>query len=79
MEHTTIDNVFAFIDDTPIKTIDVLELKSRITDLVQGEREKAIDEVFDFLKTKRDGRYMKVGLDDLEIRTYKEQMKGGAV
>ena len=77
MEHTTIESVFSFIDDTPIKTLDTLELKSRIKDMVQGEREKAIDEVFDFLKTKRDGRYMKVGLDDLEIRTYKEQMKGG--
>ena len=43
MEHTTIDNIFAFIDTLHIKTVDALELKSRITDLAQGEREKAID------------------------------------
>lgn len=40
-------------------------------------RNKAIDEVFDFLKTKRDKRYMKISLDDLEIREYKEQLKAG--
>ena len=39
---------------------------------------KAIDDVFDFLKTKRDKRYMKICLDDLEIRKYKEQLKAGA-
>ena len=36
MEHTTIESVFSFIDNTPIKTIDILELKSRIDDMVQG-------------------------------------------
>jgi len=39
---------------------------------------KAIDEVFDFLKTQRDKKSMKVNFDDLEIRKYKEQLKGGA-
>lgn len=37
---------------------------------------KAIDDVFDFLKTQRDKKYMKVNFDDLEIREYKEQLKG---
>jgi len=41
-------------------------------------RAKAIDEVFDFLKTQRDKKSMKVNFDDLEIRKYKDQMKGGA-
>lgn len=38
-------------------------------------RNKAIDDVFDYLKAKRDKRYMKICFDDLEIRQYKEQMK----
>lgn len=41
-------------------------------------RNKAIDDVFDFLKTQRDKKSMKVNFDDLEIRKYKEQLKGGA-
>ena len=40
-------------------------------------RSKAIDDVFDFLKTQRDKKYMKVKFDDLEIRQYKEQLKAG--
>lgn len=40
-------------------------------------RAKAIDEAFDFLKTQRDKRNMKVNFDDLEIRKYKEQLKEG--
>ena len=44
-EHTTIDNIFSFIDTLHIKTVDALELKSRIDDTVQGERAKAIDEL----------------------------------
>lgn len=42
-----------------------------------SDREIIIDEVFAFLKTKRDKKFMKVNLDDLEIRTYKEQLKEG--
>lgn len=38
-------------------------------------RAKAIDDVFEFLKSKRDNRYMNVNFDDLEIRKYKEQLK----
>lgn len=41
------------------------------------DREIIIDEVFDFLKTKRSINDLKVGLDDLEIRKYKEQLKAG--
>lgn len=41
-------------------------------------RAKAIDDVFEFLKNKRDKKHLKVNLDDLEIRIYKEQLKGGA-
>ena len=43
-KRTTIEEVFAFIDDAHIKTIDALELKSRIADMVKGERENAVDE-----------------------------------
>lgn len=49
---TTIEDVFSFIDDTHIKTIDTLELKSRIADMVQGEREKAINEFLHNAETK---------------------------
>lgn len=38
-------------------------------------RKKTIDDVFEFLKDNRDKKNMKVGLDDLEIRKYKEQLK----
>ena len=77
-EPFTLDEVFEFIDDTNIGKTDAHELKSRIADMVQAERNKAIDEVFDFLKTQRDKKSMKVNFDDLEIRKYKEQLKGGA-
>ena len=36
---------------------------------------KAIDDVFNFLKNHRDKKYMKVNLDDLDIRKYKEQLQ----
>ncbi len=45
--------------------------------LLAEERSKAIDDVFDLLKTKRDKRHMKICFDDLEIRKYKEQLKAG--
>lgn len=44
--------------------------------LLAEERNKAIDEVFNFLKTQRDKKSMKVNFDDLEIRKYKEILKG---
>ena len=40
-------------------------------------RNKAIDDVFDFLKTQRGEKYKRVNFDDLEIRKYKEQLKAG--
>lgn len=42
--------------------------------LIAKERAKAIDDVFDYLKTQRKGIYMRVDFDDLEIRQYKEQL-----
>lgn len=39
-------------------------------------RAKAYEKVFELLKSKRDKKTMKVNLDDLEIRKYKEQLKG---
>lgn len=46
--------------------------------LLAEERNKAIDDVFDFLKTQRKGIFMRVDFDDLEIRKYKEQLKAGS-
>ena len=42
-------------------------------------RAKAIDDVFDYLKTQRKGIYMRVDFDDLEIRQYKEKLKAGEI
>ena len=43
-------------------------------------RAKAIDEVFEFLKSKRDKKYLKIDFDDIDIKKYKmrlaEQLKG---
>lgn len=39
---------------------------------------KAVEDVFNFLKTKRDKKYMRLNLDDIEIKKYKEQLKEGA-
>ena len=82
MEHTTIESVFAFIDTLHIKTVDALELKSRIDDMVQGEREKAIDEFVD--KLYQDYVYDSICRDDIsfygfgnKIKSIAEQMKGG--
>lgn len=75
-EPLTLDEVFSFIDETNISKMDAHELKSRIADVVRGIRAKAIDDVFDFFKTQRDKKSMKVNFDDLEIRKYKEQLKG---
>ena len=43
-EPFTLDEVFSFIDDTNISKMDAHELKSRIVDMVQAERNKVIDE-----------------------------------
>ena len=49
-EPFTLDEVFDFIDDTNIGKADAHELKSRIADMVQAERDKAIDEFADKMK-----------------------------
>lgn len=46
--------------------------------LLAEERNKTIDDVFDYLKTQRKGIHMRVDFDDLEIRQYKEQLKADA-
>ena len=71
-EHTTIESVFSFIDDTPIKTIDVLELKSRIAEVVAKEKFKVIDEFADKMIIMMQGHRQ-------DIEQIAEQMKGGAV
>lgn len=43
-EPFTLEEVFDFIDDTSISKLDAHELKSRIVDVVQDTRNKAIDE-----------------------------------
>lgn len=43
----TIEEVFSFIDDTNISKIDAHELKSRIADVIQAERNKVIDEAIE--------------------------------
>ena len=42
-EPFTLEEVFAFIDDTSIGKMDAYELKSRIADVVQAERNDAIN------------------------------------
>lgn len=73
---------------TPIGTLNINQIAERkddllvsvedVKELARNERNKAIDDVFEFLKNKRDKKHLKVNLDDLEIRIYKEQLKGGA-
>ena len=73
---------------TPIGTLNINQIVERKDDLLVSDadikemarnvRNKAIDDVFEFLKNKRDKKHLKVNLDDLEIRIYKEQLKGGA-
>ena len=46
-EPFTLDEVFVFIDNTYISKIDAHELKSRIVDVVQDTRNKAVDEFYD--------------------------------
>lgn len=49
-EPITLDEVFSFIDDTNISKMDAHELKSRIVDMVQAERNKVIDEFAESLR-----------------------------
>ena len=88
-EPFTLDEVFDFIDDTNIGKIDAHELKCRIVDMVQAERNKAIYECYMKAKTmmeelayqnqgRRNGKihrmYCMQALDFL--RQVAEQMKG---
>lgn len=58
-----------------IKVTDVLEIVEEQPTTTEADiRAKAIDEVFEFLKSKRGKRYMNVNLDDLEIKEYKKQL-----
>ena len=89
-EPFTIEEVFDFIDDTNIGKMDSCELKSRIVDVIQAERNKAIDEFVERLKKHLNQfDFWKfncvVNSKGVEIRSYDymideiaEQMKGGA-
>ena len=68
-EPFTLDEVYEFIDDTNIGKADAHELKSRIADMVQAERNKAIDEFADRMISMMPGHRQ----DILKIA---EQMKG---
>lgn len=72
---------------TPIRVLTIEQICERkydllisdedIKEMARNVRNKAIDDVFNYLKSKRDKRYMKICFDDLEIRQYKEQLKAG--
>ena len=49
-EPFTLDEVFEFIDDLNIGTLDSCELKSRIIDMLQAEKNKMLDEYVKSLK-----------------------------
>lgn len=78
-EPFTINEVFEFIDDTCIGKMDAHELKSRIADAVQAERNKAIDDFANLQKEKW------IETDDLSISSeffefvddVAEQLKAG--
>ena len=76
-EPFTLEEVFNFIDDTNISKADAHELKSRIADVVQAERNKVVD---DFV----DKAWELLGAEDEDIYTREtireiaEQMKEGA-
>ena len=73
-EPFTLDEVFSFIDDTNISKTDAHELKSRIVDMVQAEKSKAIDEFANEVKWKL---YMQ-RVSASAIDKIAEELKGGA-
>ena len=83
-EPLTLKEVLDFIDDTNISKMDAHELKSRIVDVVQDTRNKAIDEVVEKLKERiydnaesfRDIRFLTVEAIDIFVFEIAEQMKG---
>lgn len=77
-EPFSLDEVFSFIDDTNISKTDAHELKSRIVDMVQAERSKAIDDVLEKL-SEYDSVLGVIPAADLQGIIYViEQLKGGA-
>lgn len=84
-EPITLDEVFSFIDETNISKRDAHELKSRIADMVQPERNKAIDEtclkLYNYLLCEME--WNRVLVEDWEalaeqFKEIAEQLKGGA-
>ncbi len=74
-EPFTLNEVFSFIDDTYITKTDAHELKSRIVDVIQAERNKAIDEFFKELqKYEEDDGCLRLKMSS--IYEIAEQMKG---
>ena len=73
-EPFTLEEVFEFIDDTNISKIDAHELKSRIVDVVQDTRNKAIDEFAEAIK--QDVTTKTFGARECDIDRIAEQMKG---
>lgn len=72
-EPVTLDEVFEFIDDTYITKTDVHELKSKIVDMLQAEKNKVIDE---FVKSLyKIGEYRDFDWED--IFKVAEQLKEG--
>ena len=70
-EPFTLYEVFDFIDDTNIGKTDAHELKSRIADMVQAERNKAIDEFEEKLYNK--STYLRdIESDDYGILHYED-------
>lgn len=61
------------------KVVAELEEETELDTMFKEIRAKAIDDVFDYLKTQRKGIYMRVDFDDLEIRQYKEKLKAGEI
>lgn len=81
-EPFTFKEVIDFIDDTNISKVSACELKSRIVDVIQAERNKAIDEFAKKMKWEYDNS---IGVPKKEIDFAKavidmvaEQLKGGS-
>ena len=82
-EPFTLDEVFSFIDDTNISKIDAHELKSRIVDVIQAERNKVIDEFAEQIRVHYALRQeLGYSVDTYEgiiknVFEYAEKLKGG--
>lgn len=75
-EPFTLDEVFQFIDDTNISKLDACELKSRIVDMLQAEKNKVIDDFAERLRMDcLDSLYHEVHM--IHILKVADQLKGG--